>query len=75
MSTDQDVELASAIDAHARGERHVARDALRRLIQEHPAFAEAWHWLGALAFEDGDTQGAFSFLRMAVELNGGEPRF
>ena len=57
----------------ARGDRALARQHLERLLNEYPPQAEranAWYWLGRIAFESGDAARACTAIDSARALAG-----
>lgn len=57
----------------ARGDRTLARQHLERLLNEYPPQAEranAWYWLGRIAFESGDAGRACTAIDSARALAG-----
>ena len=59
----------------ARGDRTLARQHLERLLNEYPprdARANAWYWLGRIAFESGDAGRGCVAIDSARRLVGGE---
>jgi cell division septation protein DedD len=59
----------------ARGDRTLARQHLERLLNEYPprdARADAWYWLGRIAFESGDATRGCAAIDSARSLAGVE---
>jgi cell division septation protein DedD len=59
----------------ARGDRTLARQHLERLLNEYPprdARADAWYWLGRIAFESGDASRGCVAIDSARRLVGAE---
>jgi cell division septation protein DedD len=59
----------------ARGDRMLARQHLERLLNEYPprdARADAWYWLGRIAFESGDASRGCVAIDSARRLVGAE---
>jgi Tetratricopeptide repeat len=55
------------------GDRHAARDAYARALQEDLAFYPAHRNLGLLALQQGDTATGLSELELAIQLRDDEP--
>lgn len=67
--------LDEAFQAHQNGDRQRARAGYQKIVAEFPAFANAWHLLGMLAFEDRDFAQALDCVQRSVTLDDQNPFF
>lgn len=67
--------LATALDFHRSGDRDRAEQLYRQILQQDPNHAEALHWLGAIAYQNGDYDGAIASIQRAIERNGSQAVF
>jgi len=64
-----------AVKSHVSGQRSAARSAYTDLVERNPNFANAWHMLGMLAFEDGDNAKALECVQKAVSIDDSNAHF
>ncbi len=60
--------LAAAFEFHRAGRRAEAEALYRQVLTVQPGHADAWAWLGVLAYQDGQAEPALAHLGRAVTL-------
>src|SRR5690348_1195902 len=61
--------INAAVAHHQAGRLDDAERIYRRVIDEHPDQADAWHLLGLLTAQRGNREGARQLIRRAIELD------
>lgn len=67
-------DLEAAIAHHRQGELTEAEAAYRRVLEAEPEQPDAWHLLGVLAHQLGDSETAIQWIRKSLEINSEQPR-
>jgi tetratricopeptide (TPR) repeat protein len=68
--TDPVLQLGAGNTAYAMGDLNAAAQAYRRLVDNHPDFADGWNNLAQVLFEQRKYRHALSAVRKAVALGG-----
>jgi len=67
--------LSHGVQHHNAGRFQEAEAIYRRLIQENPENADAWHLLGVIASQRGDKDTAIELISRATAINPSNPLF
>ncbi|CAL1239728.1 tetratricopeptide repeat protein [Candidatus Methylocalor cossyra] len=65
--------LRAAVRLHRTGQWDQAEAAYRELLERHPDYAGAWHYLGVLTHQRGASETGAAYIRRALDLNPGDP--
>ncbi len=67
--------LRQAIAHHGAGRLSEAEAGYRKILEETPGSADAWHLLGVLASQRGNAELAVQLIRRAIALNASAPDY
>ena len=59
---------------HRAGRLEAAKSLYREILQRDSLFARAWHLLGVVLHQQGDTQAAIEHIQRALERTGGNKK-
>ena len=68
-------QLLQAVALHQAGKLDGAKAAYQSLLKENPDDCDALHYLGLIAFQQGDYADAARLIEQAIKLNGNIPAF
>ena len=75
LNNPQNLILQSAWNFYRQGFIEDAEKACQEILNSNGKLAEAWHLLGSIALQQGQTQEAASYSRQAIKLNQRNPEY
>src|SRR5205807_826770 len=67
--------FAQALAYHRAGQLQPAEQIYREILRLEPQHADAWHFLGVLAHQAGQREGAIDFMDRSITLSPHVPAF